>query len=199
MSFPYHGTKKAKLLFQEMELHFLAIRPSSLRSAAPAFVNKVTRCKPSRKRHGGRASKPAGNCSFRGSSRLSTAPQSARKRARSRERRAEGSGRRCRARCNTGRVVHGRAPAAPAAPSPGIRTPYPVGRARTGRGGLPGLEQIKSKERNCRLSKSSSSAIIRRRSGSRWWWRRDRQAVGRADGRAGRAPGPQDSEAATST
>lgn len=31
-----------------------------------------------------------------------------------------------------------------------------------------GLEQIKTKERNCRLSKSSSSAIILRFAGSRW-------------------------------
>lgn len=78
--------------------------------------------------------------------------------------------------------------------------PSPRGHARGGRGSLLGLEQIKSKERNCRLSKSSSSAIIRHRAGSRWWWRREwREAPGRTDRQVGLASGPQDSEATTPT
>lgn len=122
---------------------------------------KLREREPFRKGGASPDSRHLGNCSLPGSSRFNAAQRPPGKRARSRKREGtEGpsGGALGRRASIMEMVVRGRDSAA-SSRSPRRRSglPYPTGRARAGVGEAgPGLRQIKSKERNCRLSKSTS-------------------------------------------
>ena len=158
----FMGQKKREV-FPSGNRHLLACGTdpaSSLRLHQPLSI-KLREREPFRKGGAGPAARHLGNCSRPGSSRLNTTQRSRGDRASSRKREGtEGpsGGALGRRASKMGMVVRGRDSEASSRAPRRISGPlYPTGRARAGAGEAgPGLRQIKSKERNCRLSKSTS-------------------------------------------